>query len=101
MTIQEIRQFPYDPWVLLGVPLDASDADVHRAWKHAGAPQKGPLFLAKTMLANSTSRMKTQLLRTQAFESPQKAAETLPLQPCYRGSGPWYEEIHRRHQSSE
>jgi preprotein translocase subunit Sec63 len=41
MRCEEIMDFPYDPWMILGVAKDGDDEDVQAAWKRAGSPDFG------------------------------------------------------------
>ena len=93
MTTDEILNYPYDPYLLLGVDADADDKLVAAAWKKAGSPQEGPLFEAYTMLKDEVSRRKALLLGTKALENPKEALGLLRKSPVYLGPGAWYDAV--------
>ena len=99
MTIDEILNFPYDPWLLLGVPRDADDYKVKTAWKRAGAPESGILAITYQLLKDKPSRLRTDLLNPCPYFSAADAGAALKKHPVYRGPGPWYKVIARRYRS--
>ncbi len=99
MNIDEILIFPYDPWLLLGVPRETNDKAVRVAWKRAGSPGDGPLFTAYEMLRDETSRIQTRLLSPCPYSKAANAAEAMTKHPVFLGPGIWYNEIVRRQPS--
>ena len=87
MTIQEIRQFPYDPWVLLGVPKEASDADVHRAWKHAGSPKKDRFSSQKQCWPMPLLGSKHNSFSLEPLSLPRKQPAPSPFNPVIAVQG--------------
>jgi len=96
MDIDEILEFPYDPWLLLGVPRDTDDKTVRRAWKKTGSPETGPLARAYEMLKDEESRLQTRLLCPRPFSKASDAAFSMKKHPVFLGPGIWYQEIMRR-----
>ena len=96
MTLEEILDFPYDPWLLLGVPENADDPAVKAAWKRAGAPESGILADAYKMLRDESSRIRTTLLKPRPYAKATDAGNAMKKHPVYIGPGGWYEAIARR-----
>ncbi len=96
MEIDEILKFPYDPWLLLGVPRETDDKTVKAAWRRAGSPDNGPLYAAFEMLKDEPSRLKTLLLSPGPYAKASDAADAMKKQPVFLGPGIWYNEIVRR-----
>ncbi|MDF1569279.1 MAG: hypothetical protein RQ801_01465 [Spirochaetaceae bacterium] len=96
MRCEEIMDFPYDPWIILGVAKDGDDEDVKAAWKRAGSPDSGIVYDAYVMLKDEVSRWRTGLLGPVGFTSASDALRTLKHHPTYVGSKAWYKAIARR-----
>jgi len=99
IDIDEIMEFPYDPWLLLGVPRDTGDKTVRSAWKKAGSPESGPVAQAYEMLKDEDSRIQTRLLCPRPFSKPSDAVNSMRKHPVFLGPGIWYREIMRRSRS--
>ena len=99
IDIDTILNFPYDPWLLLGVPRKTDDKTVKAAWKRTGSPNIGPLFTAFEMLRDEPSRLQTQLLSPEPFMKAADAADAMKKHPVFLGPGIWCNEIMRRQSS--
>ncbi len=99
MSLDEILDFPYDPWLILGVPHDVDDRGVKAAWKRAGAPESGILADAYEMLKDGSSRLQTLLLGPGPYSNAGDAAAAIKKRPVYLGPGAWYNEISKRRRS--
>lgn len=99
MTIDELMDFPYDPRLLLGVPIGAGDKEIESAWKKAGSPEDGILHEAYMMLKDEASRIRSDLLNLRPYSKASDAISALKKHPVYVGPGPWYAAIARRHHS--
>jgi len=96
MKVRDVLDYPYDPWILLGVPRDADDRDVAGAWRRAGSPRSGPLARAYELLRDEESRRRTTLLSPAAYERAEDAGSRLRRRPVYVGPGAWYGAIAQR-----
>ena len=96
MTVEDIFAYPYDPWLILGIPEDAGDSDVERAWKSAGSPSAGIVAQAREMLKTGHSRRRYLLLSPRAFVTADDALSSLMKHPVFLGPGAWYDAIEQR-----
>jgi hypothetical protein len=99
MNLEDVLDFPYDPWILLGVPEETDDKTVKAAWKKAGSPDTGVLARAYEMLRNEESRIRTALLSPRPYSRAGDAAATLRKHPVFLGPGIWYDEIARNRET--
>ncbi|MCK5737318.1 MAG: hypothetical protein KAH21_12610 [Spirochaetaceae bacterium] len=96
MNLDEILDFPYDPWLLLGVSRETDNDTVKTAWKRAGAPVTGVLAQAFSMLKDEPSRIRTMLLNPRPYSNAVDAESGIKKQPVFLGPGIWFDEIARR-----
>ena len=96
MTLDDILDFPYDPWILLGVTRETDDKAVEAAWKRARSPESGILSEAYEMLRDEPSRLRTILLNPRPYSRATDAESAMKKHPVYVGPGAWYEAIARR-----
>jgi len=99
MDIEDILDFPYDPWLILGVPRETDNKTVNSAWKKAGSPDNGPLAQAYRLLKDKPSRLQTELLFPHPYLKATDAASALKKHPVFLGPGVWYDEIMRKSRS--
>jgi len=96
MNINDYLEYPYDPWLILGVSENASDKDVKKAWKKNGSPETGYIYKAYELLKDYESRRKILLLGPKPFRKTSEALNTLKKHPQYLGPEKWLYQIRNK-----
>jgi len=96
MNINDYLEYPYDPWIILGIRENASDKDVKKAWRKNGSPKTGYIYKAYQLLKDGESRKKAELLGPKPFREPSDALNTLKKHPQYKGPEKWLDQIRNK-----
>ncbi len=104
MNTLDLINLTIDPWKLLGVPYEADDKEIEKAWENLshGHRKNDTIRQAYQLISTQENRAQFRLLSPRRCDiDPGVLINEIPPKPVYSGPGIWYKSLSARLKEEE